>query len=127
MPTFFQITSYIKHKLLEIDEHSLHSPSLFRLYLDCFKKARQVPEKKTIEGLRESFSNDIRMVDIKDFGAGSKISAADARSVRSIARGGISTSKYSRLFQELIRRFNCHNIIELGTSLGINTMYLASA
>jgi len=127
VPTFYQITSYIKHKLHEIDEHSLHSPSLFKLYQDCFNRAKEIPEDKGIENIRTRFRSDERSINITDFGAGSKISAENSRTLQSIARGGITTSKYSRLFQELIRNFGCRNIIEFGTSLGINTMYLASS
>lgn len=100
---------------------------MFRLYLDCFKKARDIPADKPIEKLRRRFINDTSSVNITDFGAGSKISVSESRTVRSIAKGGISTSKYSRLFQELIRYFKCRTIIELGTSLGINTLYLAAS
>lgn len=127
MSTFYQIKSFIKHKLREIDEHSLHSPSMYNLYQECFKKARELPADKQIEEFRLQFCDDSRSVDITDFGAGSKISVKNSRTVKSIANGGISTSKYSRLFQEIIRKFNCRNIIELGTSLGINTMYLATS
>ena len=34
--------------------------------------------------------------------------------------------KYSLLYRRIVDRFNCENILELGTSLGINTLYLAS-
>jgi predicted O-methyltransferase YrrM len=100
---------------------------MFRLYQDCFKKAREAPEDKLIEKFRKKFRCDTTTVDITDFGAGSKISVKNSRTVKSITKGGISTAKYSRLFQELIRYFNCRTIIEFGTSLGINTMYLAAS
>jgi len=127
VPTFYQIKSFIKHKLYEINEHSLHSPSLFKLYQECFKKAKEIPADKDIETIRIRFRSDKRTVDITDFGAGSKISTEYSRTIKSIARGGITTSKYSRLFQELIRNFDYRNILELGTSLGINTLYLAAS
>jgi len=127
VPTFYQIKSYIKHKLYEINEHSLHSPSLFKLYLECFKKAKKIPANKDIEEIRIRFRSDKRTVDITDFGAGSKISSEDSRTIKSIARGGITQRKYSRLFQEMIRNFKHRNILELGTSLGINTLYLAAS
>jgi predicted O-methyltransferase YrrM len=100
---------------------------MFRLYMDCFKKAREEPADRLLEEFRKRFIEDTSSVNITDFGAGSKISVRESRTVKSIAKGGISTSKYSRLFQGLIRYFKCRNIIELGTSLGINTMYLATS
>jgi predicted O-methyltransferase YrrM len=100
---------------------------MFRLYMDWFKKAREMPADGLLEEFRKRFIRDKSSVNITDFGAGSKISVKESRTVKSIAKGGISTSKYSRLFQELIRYYNCRTIIELGTSLGINTLYLATA
>jgi predicted O-methyltransferase YrrM len=80
-----------------------------------------------IEALRKEYKKDKRKINIVDFGAGSKITGRKIRTIRSIANGGITIAKYSMLFVQLIRYFNCKNVIELGTSLGINTLYLASA
>lgn len=70
---------------------------------------------------------DETLVDIVDFGAGSKISEKTTRSIQSIAGKGISSKKYSKLYIQFIRHFDCKNVVELGTSLGINTAYLARA
>ena len=86
-----------------------------------------MPCDEDIEALRMMFQQDDTLVDIVDYGAGSKLTGKTNRTIRSVANGGISTSKYSKLFQQLIRYFNCKNIVELGTSLGINTLYLARA
>jgi predicted O-methyltransferase YrrM len=87
--------------------------------------AQKDPDDSQIEVLRMSFNRDKTLVDIIDYGAGSKLSTKTKRTIRSIAHGGISTSKYSKLFQQLIRYFGSRKIVELGTSLGINTLYLA--
>jgi predicted O-methyltransferase YrrM len=75
--------------------------------------------------MRKKLNRDRTLITITDYGAGSKITSKMTRSIRSIAKGGISISKYSKLFQELIRYFGCKQLVELGTSLGINTVYLA--
>ena len=80
-----------------------------------------------IEAIRSRFRRDEKVVEIVDFGAGSKISGKMTRTVRSVAHGGISSSKYSKLFTRFIRHFNCKNVVELGTSLGTNALYLARA
>jgi predicted O-methyltransferase YrrM len=80
-----------------------------------------------VEDLRNKFKRDNMKIDILDFGAGSKISEKRIRTVRSIANGGITPSKYSKLFVQLIKYFNSKNVIELGTSLGVNTIYLAKS
>jgi predicted O-methyltransferase YrrM len=98
---------------------------LFNLYLECIRSAKKDPDDPQIEVLRKSFNRDKTLIDITDYGAGSKLSTKTTRTIRSIAHGGISTSKYSKLFQKLIRYSGSRKIVELGTSLGINTLYLA--
>jgi predicted O-methyltransferase YrrM len=48
------------------------------------------------------------------------------RNVAAIAGTSLSPKKYSQLYASLIRHFGCKNIIELGTSLGINSLYLSA-
>ena len=127
MPTFHQTTSFLKYKLFEIDAYSLHSPSLYSLYQDCFRAARKLPDDPEIESIRDRMKKDETLVDIIDFGAGSKISEKTTRSIGSIVKGGISQKKHSKLFVQLIKQFDCKNVVELGTSLGINALYLAKA
>ena len=110
---------------MEINEHSLHSPGLFNLYMECFRSAKRDPDDPQIEVLRKSFNRNKTLIDIIDYGAGSKLSSKTTRTLQSIAHGGISTAKYSKLFQKLIRYFGSRKIVELGTSLGINTIYLS--
>ena len=86
-----------------------------------------MPDDKDIEERRIKFKHDTTLVDILDYGAGSQISGKMTRTVRSIAKGGISTSKKSKLFGQLTRYYNCKKVVELGTSLGLNTLYLAKA
>ena len=127
MPTFYQIISFLKHKLFEINDYSLHSPGLFKLYQECIRAAERNPDDPQIEEIRMRFIHDRSLISTLNIGAGSKLSSKTTRSIRSIARGGITTSKYSRLFQQLIRYFDSKKIVELGASLGINTLYLASS
>ena len=86
-----------------------------------------MPPDPEIEKLRKRFKKDDSMIDIVDFGSGSQIDNKLKRSIRSIAGRGISRLKYSKLFVQLTRHFGFKNIVELGTSLGINTLYLARA
>jgi predicted O-methyltransferase YrrM len=45
--------------------------------------------------------------------------------VRDIASTSLSSRKFSKLYQRTIAYYEAKNVIELGTSLGINTLYLA--
>lgn len=60
-----------------------------------------------------------------DFGAGSRVNSSSKRTVAEIAKNSSTPPKFSALLGELITHFRFTNIIELGTSLGLNTLYLS--
>jgi len=119
----FRIKSYLSYWLEAVDEHSLHSPFFFDLYTTQIKPPVSRKQFSHIEGLRQKLLNDHRTVLVKDLGSGGKENAL--RKISGIARTSLSTPRYSAIFLRLINYFQSKFIIELGTSLGINTLYLA--
>jgi predicted O-methyltransferase YrrM len=77
--------------------------------------------------VRENFLQDGRSISITDFGAGSVTLKTPRRKVSDVTRVSVTPAKYSRLYTRIIRHYGCKQIIELGTSLGINTTYLAKS
>lgn len=124
---FFQVISFIKHFLsANTGGHGVHSPFVYQLCEEVlFNKNSFYPFEK-IEEVRSTLLQDHQKFTITDFGAGSKTFKDNTRKVSDIARYGISSSKQSELLFKLIHFLNCKLIVELGTSLGINTMYLAT-
>ncbi|MCU0398139.1 MAG: class I SAM-dependent methyltransferase [Cyclobacteriaceae bacterium] len=118
----FKISAYLQYWLNAVDEHSLHSPFLFEFYRHVFKP-RPDPDP-TIEALRKSYLHNQRILKLEDPGAGSK-HGSDQRLVQHIARYSLSPVRFSSLYERLIRYRNMLTVIELGTSLGINTLYLS--
>ncbi|MDD3078528.1 MAG: class I SAM-dependent methyltransferase [Paludibacter sp.] len=102
--------------------YGIHSPYMFRVvrYLFQDKYAYYCFDK--IEKQRKRFLNNRQTVFIRDFGTGcdryTKISEIAARSVKK--------AKYGQLLFRLVNDLNPQIIVELGTSLGITTAYLAS-
>lgn len=78
------------------------------------------------ERLRLALKQDQRMISFRDLGTGAGL-LPDTRSIASIARRSLSPAWFSSLYQRMIAYFRCRNIVELGTSLGINTLYLAQS
>ncbi len=85
-----------------------------------------MPEDEAIEQWRDRFKHSGQKTAPNTLGAGSRIRKGPLK-VSRIAGRGITSSKYSRLWQCLIRYFKAKHIIEMGTSLGINTLYLAKS
>lgn len=79
-------------------------------------------EVEIAEKLRSQLLTDKRVVEVDDPGSGSKRDGR--RVIGDIASSSLSTKKFSSLYRRIIERYNCKTIVELGTSFGINTLYL---
>lgn len=117
---FFQTGRYISHWLDAVDEHSLHSPFFFDLYRQIIKADPKPLD--VAENLRSKLLNDTREIHVNDLGTG----RSGKRVIKDIACNSLTPARYSSLYRQLIERFNLRTVIELGTSFGINTLYLAA-
>jgi predicted O-methyltransferase YrrM len=122
--TSFKISSYLSHWLDAVDEHSLHSPFFFDFYLNVVKNSIETKPVEAIELLRQKLLQDERPLPVKDLGAGA---GRPTRTVADIARTSISPVESSILYRNIIKQYKAKTIIELGTSFGINTLYLSQS
>lgn len=122
------IAAYIKYLLRSGNEHSIHSPFLFELYNEVIavRKDRR-PEYESIVALRRELLRSDETIEVLDLGAGSRVNKSNLRKIRTIARNAEKPAKFGRLFYRLIRRFQPQTVIELGTSLGLTTLYMSKA
>lgn len=124
MSAFFKIKTYLNYWLDAVDEHSLHAPFLFDFYTRVIKR-EAIPVSK-FESLRKQLANDHREIEVKDLGAGSKHLASNLRKISDIASLSLSDAKFSALYARIAAYCKAKTIVDLGTSLGINTLYLAT-
>jgi len=118
---------YLTYLLKAKDEHSLHSPFLFDLYENIIDSFAEYYKYKGIEAVREEMLLSDKIIEVTDLGAGSRISKSNARKVSSIAKHAVKQDKYGKLLFRLVNHFKPKTILELGTSLGVTTCYLATA
>lgn len=107
--------------------HGMHSPFVFRFILNVLNNAQHLQPPSSIETLRTELLNRNEKLLIEDFGAGSRISGTKQRTVAQIAKSALKPKKYSELLFRLAACYQPASVIELGTSLGTTTAYLASA
>lgn len=126
MSKFFQIKSYFTHWLNAVDEHSIHSPFFFDFYDKVIKKDDQdKPEFTAIEEIRQKLLANQNEVNINDLGAKSPHFKKENRTLSKIAETSLSPALYCRLYNRIIHYIDASQILELGTSMGITTLYLA--
>jgi predicted O-methyltransferase YrrM len=123
--TFFQLRSFFTYFLDNVDEHSLHSPFFFKFYTQVLKTQLQSERIGRLESYRKKLLQDDRSIMVEDLGAGSAyFKSNSSRKVSDIARTSLSPRKFSNLYSRIIEEYDYKNVIELGTSLGLNSLYL---
>jgi predicted O-methyltransferase YrrM len=107
--------------------HGIHSPFVYELVREVFNDERDYYAYKLIEVVKKNLLDDHRILELTDLGAGSKQKRNTKKNIGDIARNAVSDQKFGRLLFRLANYYRARNIIELGSSLGISTAYLASA
>ncbi len=123
MSAFFKIKTYLNYWLDAVDEHSLHAPFLFDFYTNTIR--RETGELIEVENLRKKLLKDDRVLQVTDFGKGSKHDSGSQRKIHDIAETSLSPPRYAALYHRIVRQRQPKTIVELGTAFGINTLYLA--
>lgn len=113
----------VRHWLLCEGRHSIHSPFLFRFYNEVLSPPARdlLPD---VERLRSALGSDERILSEGDHGSGRRNSRS--KSVRSVVRNEVAGSSLASCYCSIIRFLNARNILEVGTSLGLTTLYLSA-
>jgi predicted O-methyltransferase YrrM len=106
--------------------HGIHSPFVFEFVTRVLNDKRHFYAYDRVEHLRAELLLDKSTLTIEDFGAGSVIAKSDERKIKDIARSALKPKKYGQLMFRMVDYYHFNTVIELGTSLGVTTSYLAS-
>jgi predicted O-methyltransferase YrrM len=114
---------YIRYWLSAKTAHGIHSPFVFALYNEVIHTKSNYYSYDKIEQLRKKLLLSKKEINVTDLGAGK----SGKRTIAQIAERSAKNAKYCQLLFRLVNHFKPEIILELGTSLGISTCYLASA
>jgi len=78
-----------------------------------------------IENLKQQLIDNKEEIEITDLGAGSKTGNNNIKTISQIARNSSKPKKLGRLLYRLSAEFKPTHILELGTSFGLSTSYMA--
>lgn len=121
-----EVTDFIKHfaRSKSTRGHGIHSPFVYELATRVFRDTKE-SQFQPIVALRKQLSNDARVIQVNDLGAGSRVPQGSERKVKSIVQHSTKNDKTGRLLYRLAAHLPAAKILELGTSLGLTTAYLA--
>jgi predicted O-methyltransferase YrrM len=127
MFNFRFVTDYLLYRLKAKSRHGLHSPFVYRLVDEVIYDFNIKKTYQDIENLRKTLLNDNKLITITDLGAGSRVNNNRQKSISSIAKNALKPPRLAQLLYRLAADQKPNNIIELGTCLGITTVYLKNA
>lgn len=130
MFTKFQLVKKYLHYYLTASNgkgHGIHSPFVFDFVKNVLNDKRSYPFYQPIENLRKKLLADSTVIEVEDFGAGSSVIKTNKRVVGAVAASSLKPKKYAQLLYRMVQYYRPETIVELGTSFGITTAYLASA
>jgi len=107
--------------------HGIHSPFVYDFVRNVLNDKRHFYAYSQVEALRKQLLRDKTIIEVEDFGAGSTVSKTNQRSIASIAQHAAKPKKWAQLLFRIVNYYQPKNILELGTSLGISTSYMAMA
>lgn len=117
--------SYLQYKKRAVNAYKIHSPFVFEFYNEIIKKVSSVDDKD-IEAIRKKLIRTNKEIKITDLGQGSRKNNSQVRKVSELAKVQGISAKYGRLLARIVQHYQIQNCLELGTSLGIGSSYLAN-
>lgn len=120
---------YLRYRINALNGkgHGAHSPFVYAFIKNLLNDQRSFYAFDHVEQLRALMRKDQRSIQIEDFGAGSRVHPTSTRKVSAIAASSLKPKKYGQLLFRMVAFFQPKTILELGTSLGITSAYLALA
>lgn len=127
-----QLRAYLRHLRLAGNRHSVHSPFVFSLVEKALRPRSDSPRFPDLEKLRRALLEDVRFIPVTDLGAGPMHRGPHRtnppeRRVRDIAKSALKPRRQAELLHRIALHFQPRTVLELGTSFGITTLYLARA
>jgi predicted O-methyltransferase YrrM len=111
------------------NRYRVHSPFLFSLTNEVLRSKRQLYDFGSIEQIRQECLENDEIIQKTDYGEinDNKPARIYPVSIRKIARTSLTPPRNAGRLFRLARFTKAANILEIGTSLGITTAYLALA
>lgn len=122
----FQILEFLRYILASGNAHAIQAPFMFEWYGQLQKAKDDLILYQPVEAIRNKALHTTDVIEVTDFGAGSKRLKATSRSIRDIARYSAKPPRLCRLLACIASQSGKGSIVELGTSLGFTTMYLST-
>ncbi|WP_291914093.1 O-methyltransferase [Chitinophaga sp. CB10] len=118
---------YLRYYLTAGNRHDVHSPFVYSLTEEVLRDKKPQAAFEEIELLRKQLLKSPDTISVTDLGAGSIVSGGNERRIADITRYAAKQPKFGQLFYRLIQHLQPQYLVELGTSMGLSSSYMAKA
>ncbi len=119
----------MRYLLRASSKFGVHSPSVFEFYTKVILGGDAGEAFRQIETRRTSLLRQKSLIETTDFGAAAAgyVYRTRFRRVNAITRKSSMNPRLCRLLYRLVKHSGPANILEIGTAMGISTLYMAAA
>ena len=114
------LSHFLVHRLKVLLQGEIHSPFVYELQQKILKGNTSHLDDQ-IERNRRKLRRDRQLISVTDW----KSLSASRKSISEIAKKSVSRPVFSAFLYRLGRHLHASQVLETGTSVGINTLYLA--
>ena len=118
------LVEYINYRFKAKGRHGIHSPFVYSFLNECLSTKIDKKFKNSRKNLFKNLKNDNSIIEISDFGVGSK-KLGLSRKISKIFSTSSSKGKYGDFLYKVVNYYKPKSILELGTSLGIGTIHIS--
>lgn len=104
-------------------KHNIASPFVSSFIEEVLEDDRTYYDFGALLWLRSVLEQDKSLLSVTDLGAGSRVNNQATRSIASIAKSAVSPEWQCNFLFRLVHHFQPKNRLELGTSLGLSSLY----
>jgi predicted O-methyltransferase YrrM len=128
MANTFAVRQFLSYFAKARTVYNTHSPFLYELTRQVLEDDRHYYAFDELEALRQKLLHVETEIDFVDFGAGSHdLGKKNTRKIKDIARTSLISPFKAKWMFRLVNFVKPKTILEIGTSLGVSTLYLQSA
>jgi len=107
--------------------YKVHSPFVYQFCEKVLEDKRWYYAFSMVEPIRQAMLQNHSMIEVTDLGAGSAVQNSKQRQVSKIAESAVSPGHQCRQLFRIVNHFKPQTLLEMGSSLGISSMYQAMA
>ena len=122
---WFKVKSFLLFILKSTNQHGVHSPFVYNLVTKCFYQKTNPTKINSINNVKKWIYASNKIITITNFGSDTKVFNKYNSKIASASKiACISNRKYAILIR-ILNYFEPNNILEIGTSIGLETASLS--